>query len=85
MPSKPQAKFKRVVTWEVVPADAEADFDAVIKMIQGIKIPGVEWVGVPAVQPHVFGLSKIIITSDIVVDDDLTDKIKTAIDALTTA
>lgn len=87
-PAKPPAKYKRVVTWEVVPADPDAKFDDVIKMVQGISIPGGgAWVGVPQVVPHVFGLSKIVITSDLFGEDGevaLTDMIMEAIAKLST-
>lgn len=84
MPHKPAAKFKRVITWEVVAADPDADFQAVIKQIQGIKIDGVNWVGIPSVVPHVFGLSKIVITSDVVCEEDRNDEIMAALEKLST-
>jgi len=83
-PSKPPTKYARLVTWEVVPADADLDFQACIKQVQAIKVDSVEWTGVPAVQQHVFGLSKIVITSRIISEDDKSDEIKAAIEALTT-
>jgi len=83
-PAKAPAKYKRVITWDVVPADTEANMDACIAKIKGISIPGVNWTGIPSIADHVFGMKKIVITCEIVVDDDLTDAVMEAIAALST-
>jgi translation elongation factor EF-1beta len=77
--------INRIFTWEVVPADADVDFDDAIKKVQAISIPGCNWIGEPKVSPHVFGLSKITIVSQITVDDEgIAETIEAAIEALST-
>jgi translation elongation factor EF-1beta len=83
-PAKEAAKYKRVITWDVVPADTEANMDDCIAKIKSISIPGVNWTGIPSIADHVFGMKKIVITCEIVVEDDLTDTVMEAIAALST-
>jgi translation elongation factor EF-1beta len=82
--AKAEPKYMRVITWEVVPANTDADFNECIEKIKGIKIDGVEWTGTPSVVPHVFGLSKIVIVTNMTCDDDKSDAIMAAVEKLST-
>jgi translation elongation factor EF-1beta len=81
---KAEAKYMRVITWEIVPANTDADFNQCIEQIKSIQIEGVQWTGTPSVVPHVFGLSKIVIVSNITCDDDKSDAIMAAVEKLST-
>jgi translation elongation factor EF-1beta len=81
---KAAAKYMRVITWEIVPANTDADCNQCIEQIKSIQIEGVQWTGTPSVYPHVFGLSKIVIVSNITCDDDKSDAIMAAVEKLST-
>ena len=77
--------MNRILTWEVVPADVDVDFDQATKKVQAITIEdAVKWIGTPTVQPHVFGLSKIVIVCQITKESVTPEMIGEQIEALST-